>query len=286
MAKASSNIAASIRQKLLNLSRKDGRVFDVVLVTFGLERLIHRLSISPHKDKFVLKGGMLVTLWTADHGRYTRDIDFLGFGVSDMDAVKDIFREILKLDAADGLVFDADALTAAPIREDQIYGGMRLKTTASLGKTLIPITIDIGFGDALTAPNYTIDYPSVLDFPVTTIRAYSPATVMAEKFQALVALGLVNGRMKDYHDLWAILQVQSISKTEMMEALRQTFERRDTPIPQVRPDGLTDAFANDPAKRRQWLAYAESIELEEVSLRAICGTIWDWFEPICAQDRA
>jgi hypothetical protein len=166
-------------------------------VAFGLERLVYRLSASDYRDRFVLKGGMLVTLWTADTGRFTRDIDFLAFGSDEEAALKEAFSTILAIDGGDGLNYDAANLTAAPIREDQIYGGMRLRTTAYLGTTQIPITVDLGFGDALGDPKYQIDYASLLDFPSASIRAYSPATVIAEKFQAVVALGIANSRMKD-----------------------------------------------------------------------------------------
>ena len=147
MAKAPKNLAASVRQKLLSLARQEQKLFDVVLVAFGLEHLIYRLSVSPHKDKFVLKGGMLVTLWTKDQARFTRDVDFLSFGASDEDALIEIFKDTLDIDAGDGLIFDTADITAAQIREDQIYGGVRLKTVATLANAKIPITIDIGFGD-------------------------------------------------------------------------------------------------------------------------------------------
>lgn len=204
MARPPANTAASVRQRLLNLARTEGRDFQTVLVAFGLERLIWRLSVSAYRDRFFLKGGMLVTLWTADSGRFTRDVDFLGFGASGEDEIRGIFVDILSAEAADGLVFDTAALTVSDIREDQIYSGKRLRTVADLAGARIPITIDIGFGDAITAPDFEIDYGSLLDFESARIRAYSPATVMAEKLQAVVALGLINGRMKDFYDLWAI----------------------------------------------------------------------------------
>ena len=128
MAKPPVNMAASVRQRLLNLARTDGRDFQTVLVAFGLERLVWRLSVSGYRDQFFLKGGMLVTLWTSDPGRFTRDVDFLGFGASDKERIRDIFAEILSLDAGDGLAFDTDALTVSDIREDQVYGGKRLRT--------------------------------------------------------------------------------------------------------------------------------------------------------------
>ena len=182
------DMAASVRQRLLDLTRQEGRVFEVVLVTYGLERLLYRLSVSSHRNNFVLKGGMLVSLWTEDENRVTRDVDFLGHGEAEEEHVKNVFAEVLSIGSDDGLVFDVGALTAKPINEEQEYGGVRLKTVALLGKTRIPITVDIGFGDALTEPDHVIDYPSLLEMPLANIRAYPPATVVAEKFQAIVNL--------------------------------------------------------------------------------------------------
>lgn len=286
MAKQPRDIAASVRQRLLNIARSEGQVFDVVLVSFGLERLIYRLSISEHSNKFVLKGGMLVTLWTSNSGRFTRDVDFLGFGKGDEAELKTVFGEILATDADDGLIFDAVNLDAAAIREEQIYGGMRLKTAAYLGKTKIPITIDIGFGDAMADPEYTIDYPSLLDLPTGTIRAYSPATVMAEKFQALVSLGLANGRMKDFYDLWEVPRSVEITQEDLLAAVTATFARRETTVPAERPEALTTAFTEDPAKQQQWHAYSTSIDLEGVGLNLVADAIWDAMGPVCKKHHA
>ncbi len=281
MARSPQNMAASIRQRLLNLARENGRDFNVVLVAFGLERLIYRVSVSAHKNRFVLKGGMLVTLWTTDEDRFTRDVDFLGFGAPDAEDLKTTFAEILEIDAGDDLVFDIDTLTASAIREDGVYGGIRLKTTGYLGNTRIPITVDIGFGDAIGRSRYIIEYPSLLDLPTARIRAYSPAVVIAEKFQALVVLGLVNGRMKDFYDLWAIPRTQDVSETELAEAIAATFARRATDIPVERPDGLSDAFTSDRQKVTQWNAYAASINLEDVTLPEIADDIWARLGQIC-----
>jgi len=158
---------------------------------------------------------------------------------------------------------------------------MRLKTIAHLGKTRIPITVDLGFGDALGDPEYRIDYGSLLDFPAANIRAYSPATVVAEKFQAVVALGIANGRMKDFYDLWALPKSLAIETDELAQALRKTFERRDTEIPTMRPSGLSQDFGEDRDKITQWSAYAESTDLENISLTEVINEIWEWLEPVC-----
>ncbi len=281
MAKAPTNIAASVRQRLLNLTRRDQRIFDVVLVTFALERLIYRLAMSPYRDKFVLKGGMLVTMWTADPGRFTRDIDFLAFDQHDQEKLKSVFADILSIDGGDGLSFDVARLQASPIREEQIYGGVRLKTKAFLDKTQIPITIDVGFGDALGDPAFQIEYASLLEFDPVTIRAYSPATVIAEKFQAVVALGAINSRMKDYYDLWAVPNSVSIEPANLARTIKATFTRRSTEIPGQRPEGLSTHFTDNPVKTAQWAAFSESTNLEEVSLKTVTDEIWSWLQPIC-----
>jgi len=274
MADRPNNSPASVRQRLLNIAREQGRVFDVVLVTYGLERLIYRLSISEHRDSFVLKGGMLVAFWTGDENRITRDADFLGFGNASEDHLTFVFSQIMSEPVDDGLVYDVDRLTAEAIREAQQSGGIRLKTIARLGMTRIPITVDVGFGDVMTTPNYAVKYPSLLDMPAAHIRAYPPATVVAEKFHTIVALGLVNSRMKDYYDLWAILNTLSIAEKDMDDAIVGTFERRRTDVPVGTPVGLTRRFSVDPLKTQQWAAYTASISLEGLSLENATDSIW------------
>lgn len=281
MANEPKNLTASIRQRLLDLSRREGRVFDAVLVTYGLQRLIFRLSISDYRDQFILKGGMLVTHWIGDESRVTRDVDFLGYGDASEGHLKTVFSKLLSLEANDGLVFDVDGLRAETIKEDQEYGGIRLKTIAYLGKTRIPITIDIGFGDAMTDRDYSIDYPSLLGMPPASIRAYPPATVVAEKFQAIVALGLVNSRMKDYYDLWAIHNTQSLKARDLDDAIQATFECRGTDIPRKIPIGLSADFVNDEQKVRQWGAYIASIDREGLSLDTIVEVIRSYIGPAC-----
>ena len=283
MADGRKNIAASVRQRLKNLSVEKQRDFGLLLVNYGLERLIYRLSVSPYRDRFVLKGGMLVTVWAINDNRTTRDVDFLGFGELDENKLKAAFTDILGRNADDGLIFDTANLTASAIREDQIYGGVRLKTIALLENARIPITIDIGLGDALTEPDHRIDYPSLLDQPIANVRAYPPATVIAEKFQAIVALGVTNGRMKDYYDLWAIPNALSLEPAALDAAIAATFARRETAIPSVAPPGLSNLFTDDPQKVTQWAAYAESISLEAVTLAQVVTAIWAYLGPSSAR---
>lgn len=283
MAKTPTNMAKSVKDRLLNIARQEGRVFDVLLVRFALERLLYRLSVSQHRERFVLKGGMLVTVWVEDDNRVTRDADFLGHGDPDPERLAADFREIMAIETDDGLVFDLDALAATAIREEMEYGGTRLKTSAYLEKTRIPVTIDIGFGDAMADATQQLDYPTLLDLPAPNVRAYPPATVIAEKFQAMVALGVLNGRMKDYYDLWAIPRALTIAADDLDAAITATFERRQTAIPTERPPGLSAEMVDDETKQRQWRAYAASVELENVSLESIIDKVWGLVGPSCAR---
>lgn len=163
------------------------------------------------------------------------------------------------------------------------YGGTRLKTAAYLEKTRIPVTIDIGFGDAMADATQQLDYPTLLDLPAPNVRAYPPATVIAEKFQAMVALGVLNGRMKDYYDLWAIPRALDIAADDLDAAITATFERRQTAIPKERPPGLSADMVDDEVKQRQWRAYAASVELESVSLESIIDAVWELVGPSCAR---
>lgn len=281
MAKAPVNIAKSVKDRLLNIARREGRVFDLVLVRFALERLLYRLSVTEHRDRFILKGGMLVTVWIDDDNRVTRDADFLGHGDPDPERLIADFRQIMAGEGDDGLVFDLDALSAEVIREEMEYGGVRLKTAAYLERTRIPVTIDIGFGDAMADATQHLDYPTLLDLPAPQVRSYPPASVIAEKFQAMVALGVINGRMKDYYDLWAIPRAIEIAPNDLDAAIRATLERRETAVPSERPPGLSSEMSEDSAKQRQWRANAASLELENLSLEAVIDAVWDLVGPSC-----
>ena len=280
MADGTKNIAASVKQRLLNMARTEGRAFDILLVRFALERLLFRLSHSAYRENYILKGGMLVTQWLGHDNRETRDADFLGFGKADADQLKDIFSEIMTIKADDGLEFDTDALTATAIREEMEYGGIRLRTSAYLERTRIPVTLDIGFGDAITT-NQMIDYPSLLGMEQPNIRTYSPAAVIAEKFQAIVALGLANGRMKDFYDLWAIPKAMPLDEKTLEAAIAATFERRATTVPSARPVGLSDAMTMDNDAQRRWRAYIESLGLPVLDFAEVLDDIWAVLAPSC-----
>jgi predicted nucleotidyltransferase component of viral defense system len=254
-----------------------------LLVRFALERLLFRLSQSAHRENYILKGGMLVTQWLDHDNRETRDADFLGFGEADVETIKAIFAEIMAITSEDGLDFDIGAIAATTIREEAEYDGIRLKTFAYLGRTRIPVTLDIAFGDVLADASQTVDYPSLLDMERPSIRTYPPAQVIAEKFQAMVALGLANGRMKDFYDLWAIPKALPIDDQALDTAIAATFERRTTPVPKERPSGLSAAMAEDAAAQQRWRAYVESLELPVPDFTDVLEDIWALLAPSCVR---
>lgn len=259
MAKEIKNLGASVRARLFQVSKTSGQTFDLVLTRFALERLLFRLSQSPHANRFVLKGAMLMMSWFDAPHRGTRDLDLLGFGDPSAEPMLATFREILTQDAADGVEFDIDALRVDRIREEVEYGGLRLRTTASIDGARISLTIDIGFGDALEPDAEELDYPSMLDFPMPRLRSYARETVIAEKFQAMVALGRANTRMKDFYDIWILSRSFAFDDDRLPRAIAATFARRGTTIPQDLPDALTSVFAEDAQKKRQWRAFVEGV---------------------------
>jgi predicted nucleotidyltransferase component of viral defense system len=260
MVKSSANIAASLRARLLNLARQADQPFDVLLTRFVHERLLYRLSLSPHADRFVLKGAMLLATWLPKAARATRDLDLLAYGDSSAGRILGIFHEILTIPADDGVEFDADGLRVNPIREETEYGGLRVRGAASLAGARIAVLVDIGFGDSVEPGLRTIDYPTLLDLPAPKLRAYAPETVIAEKFQAMVALGRANSRMKDFYDIWILTKTFDFARDRLSRAITATFVRRQTAIPINLPDALTAAFAADPLKQRQWAAFAADLD--------------------------
>jgi predicted nucleotidyltransferase component of viral defense system len=253
------NVAASVRQRLLNLSRQRKHEFQLVLVRYGAERLLYRLSQSAHGKRFVLKGAMLFQLWTSQPHRSTLDVDLLAEGVGEaVDNFEDIFRDTCnQVVQDDGLVFDTARIHGEQIREDQRYHGVRIHLDAFLGNARIPLQIDIGFGDAVTPKAQEVAYPTLLQQPAPLLRAYPKETMVAEKWEAMVSLGIANSRMKDFYDLWVISSQFEFDGPLLARAIGATFTRRGTSLPDVPPVALTTAFAGDPSKQAQWSAFVK-----------------------------
>ena len=257
------NLAASVRQRLLNVAKARGDDFDLVLSRYALERLLYRMSVSPHGERFLLKGALLFMVWGVDDHRPTRDADLLGFGDSEPDAVAAVFREICNVECEDGITFDAGSVEAGPIAEEKVYTGVRVTLWTELDKARIRVQVDVGFGDVVTPGPQAVDYPVLLDAPAPKLRAYPVETVIAEKLHAMTVLGLNNSRMKDFYDLKAIGARFAPDRETLARAIAATFERRKTDLPGDLPLALGPQFAGDEGKQRQWAAFLRRNRLDE-----------------------
>ena len=269
------NIGASVRARLLNLARTGKVDFNLMLTRYALERLLYRLSISAWSDQFLLKGALLFDLWFDHPQRPTRDIDLLGFGQADLDHLNEVFQEICGRPCSDGMVYDKTSVRTVVIRKEANYDGVRVTLLGVLDGARCAVQVDVGYGDAVTPAADSVLFPVVLDdMPSAKLRAYPVYTVVAEKYQAMVALGIVNTRMKDYFDLWILSQHATMDRAVLIQAIQATFQRRNTPVPMTVPLGLSAVFAADPTKRRQWHAFLTKNRLSAPDLMEVVHVLW------------
>ena len=280
------NVAASVRQRLLNHAKDRNEDFNFMLGRFAAERLLYRLSVSEHAATFVLKGALLFLLWSDHIYRPTRDVDLLGFGDSSIGKLEDIFRDVCRVEVVeDGLVFAVDSVKGSGIREDQEYDGVRITLLAFLGTARIPLQIDIGFGDAITPEVEAVEFPLLLTvpaLPAPKLNAYPRETVIAEKLEAMVALGMANSRMKDFYDLLTLARNFSFDGTVLVRAVQNTFARRGTPVPETTPIALTDEFANDAAKASQWTNFLKRVNVQADELAKVIDQLRRFLLPVLA----
>ncbi len=282
MAREPKNVAASVRAQLQNLAREQQANFQRVLTRYALERFLFRLSVSPHKELFVLKGAMLYAAWLEDPFRTTRDLDLLSLVDRETTPLLETIRDVCAQPVADdGLRFDTENIFAAPFDEERTHGAFRVRTSAQLGTAIAPVQIDVGFGDTVTPGPLELEYPVLLDQPTPTLYAYPRETVAAEKFEAIVALDLANSRMKDFYDVLAMSRLFSFDGMTLAAAIRATFETRGTTIPHERPPPLTHAFSDDPQKLRQWRSFLtrDPLLIDEPDLRTVIREVGDFIMP-------
>jgi predicted nucleotidyltransferase component of viral defense system len=260
MKKPPADVGASVRARLLALAREQGDDFQVLLTRYANERLLFRLSASGHAQQFVLKGAALFALWTGKPHRATRDLDLLGFGDPGVAHVREVFSKVLAHNVVDdGVQFDLATLAVDLIREDQEYGGVRVEVVARVTNARVRLQVDVGFGDAVTPEALVVEIPPLLDFPAPRLRAYPRETVVAEKLEAMVKLGMANSRMKDFYDIAVLARRFSFDGELLTRAIRATFERRKTPLPTTTPVALTATFAEDSMKRTQWSGFVRKV---------------------------
>ena len=260
MRKPPTDVGASVRARLLGLAREQGEDFQLLLTRYANERLLFRLSASGHAQQFVLKGAALFALWTGKPHRATRDLDLLGFGDPGVAHVREVFSKVLAHDVVDdGVQFDVATLAVDLIREDQEYGGVRVEIVARVTNARVRLQVDVGFGDAVTPEAMLVDIPPLLDFPAPQLRVYPRETVVAEKLEAMVKLGMANSRMKDFYDIAVLARSFSFDGELLTQAIRATFERRKTPLPTTTPVALTATFAEDSMKKTQWAGFVRKV---------------------------
>lgn len=269
------NLAASVKQRLLNLATLRREDFNQMQVRYATERLLYRLSVSPYAQQFLLKGATLFVLWEDHPHRPTRDLDLLFLEAYDARALAEIFREIAALPVeADGLVFDERSVQSEGIREENAYGGIRVKLLCYLGTARIPVQVDIGLGDSVYPEPDWQDFATLLEFPAPRIRPYPIESVIAEKLQAMVELGSRNTRMKDFFDLLYLQERFEISGPDLQAAIQRTFQRRRTKIPAAVAGDFDLSFSANPDKQKQWDAFLRKNRLVGIGdFQAVCSRI-------------
>ena len=251
--RAPKDLAASVRQRLLNRARAENRPFQEVLQYYAMERFLYRLSLSECVDNYFLKGALMLRAWRSPEFRPTMDIDVLGRTQNDAEHVVEQIRNILATPVEpDGLTFDDAEVQAERITEDADYEGIRIRFAGALGTAKVHMQIDVGFGDVVYPQPEEVELPTVLDFPPPRLLGYSKESVIAEKFEAMLQLGELNSRMKDFYDIWLLSRLFDFDGARLAEAIRRTLERRKTPLPEDIV-AFSPAFAAE--KQAQWSAF-------------------------------
>jgi len=252
---------ASVHQRLLNKARESSSPFNEILQRFAIERFIYRLSKSPHADEFILKGALMLSVWSGPASRPTMDMDFLGRISNSLEAIVIAIRDVCGMNVeADGMSYDADTVAATRITEDAEYEGVRARVRGGLGNARVSLQMDIGFGDVIVPAPRKVVYPGLLDFPVSELNGYTMESTIAEKFQAMVKLGILNSRMKDFYDIWMLSRAFDFRGEILAEAVEKTFENRNTPIT-VTPTVFDPWFAKAGDKKVQWQGFARKAKL-------------------------
>ncbi len=278
--KSTKNISASVRQRLLNRSKTDKRPFNELLQYYAMERFLYRLSKSSHADHYILKGALMLRAWRSPEFRATMDIDMLGRTSNEEANIVAQIRDIIALDVdSDGLVFDPDSIQTEQITEDADYEGIRIRFRGLLGTARINMQIDIGFGDIVYPEPEEADLPTMLDSPAPRLLCYSRESSIAEKFEAMVKLGFLNSRMKDFYDIWLLSRQFHFEQATLAEAIRLTFEQRGIVLPSD-IDAFSETFID--TKQSQWMAFYKRLKQDHIpaSFQDIVAEVESFLLPI------
>jgi predicted nucleotidyltransferase component of viral defense system len=276
------NIPASVRHRLLNKAKQEQRPFNELLQYYGMERFLYRLSKSPYAKQFILKGGLMLRVWSASESRPTMDIDMLGRTSNNPAHILQQMQEILALTVEpDGMTFDVDSLQTEPIKKDADYQGIRVRCLGYLDKARIHIQVDLGFGDVVFPEPETSLLPTLLDYPAPQLLCYGRESAIAEKFEAMLKLGILNSRMKDFYDIWLLSQQFDFDGAKLMRAIDLTLKHRETvPSEPILP--FTEEFAQ--AKQVQWIAFCKRLQQEQIpkDLTIVVAGIQKFLAPLIA----
>jgi len=255
------NVSVSVHQRLLNKARQSSRPFNELLQHYAIERFLYRLSMTPYAEQFFLKGALMFSVWSGPWTRPTMDIDLLGKIDNSLETIIAAIKEACEVEVeADGMSFNQETVTAERIVEDALYEGVRVRIQGFLGGARINLQVDVGFGDEIVPEPYRILYPSLLDFPAPALKGYTMESTIAEKFQAMVKLGVLNSRMKDFYDIWMLSRSFDFSGKILARAIFQTFSNRNTPI-NAEPAIFAPSFVQDRSKSQQWQGFIRKAKL-------------------------
>lgn len=279
------NVAASVRSRLTSLSTQQGQDLNDLILLYTLEGFLRRVAHSPHYERLVLKGGLLLFSMSAALGRTTRDLDLMGIHLHiDQTAVVALIRELCvqPLSEDDGLRFDPDNIETEIILEEGDYQGVRAKLYAYLGRARSRVVIDIAAGDPIVPGPQQLSFPTLLGKESLTVKAYSVESLIAEKFHALALRGLRTSRLKDCYDLWALSRQHTFDGALLQQAIQATFAARDLAFTPELPIILTSAFAEDEQKQRQWTAFrtGKNVVAAPASLAEALAPVIAFLKPI------
>jgi len=257
------DLSASVRQKLANVAKSNGMFFQEILQRHAMERFLYRVSQSKHKHHLILKGALLFSAWGFPGSRPTKDIDFLACIGNDLQTMEMLFREIcVESVEPDGWLFNPKTVQAFLIQEEADYQGIRITLEGTLGNARISMQIDIGFGDIVTPNANAVGFPTILRFPAPEILSYPRETVIAEKFEIMVRLGIFNSRMKDYFDIWFLSKHFEFDGATLIKAIENTFENRRVKI-DLAPVALSSDFSTNAEKQKQWNGFIRKSKLKD-----------------------
>lgn len=251
------NVAASIRARLLNRARTEGTEFQLFLDRYACERFLYRLGESEVRDRCILKGASLLALWMDEPYRATRDVDLLALGANDEVTVRGVMAAVCNVSCPeDGVALDISTLKVSAIRDGQRYAGQRAAMTGFLGSAKCNLQVDFGFGDVVIPGPEEAQLPTLIGgVPAPFLLTYPQISSIAEKFEAMVQLGTVNSRMKDFYDVWALSETFAFAGPELQEAVARCFDRRGTPLGPETPEALTPALYSNPQQQSHWTTY-------------------------------